>query len=62
MMIWLIIIPIMNQTTRCIKMIRMCLYLSEDRKQKLQDIAKKEEMSLNALINKILKEFVEKRK
>ena len=43
-------------------MIRMCLYLSEDRKQKLQDIAKKEEMSLNALINKILKEFVEKRK
>ena len=26
-------------------MIRMCLYLSEDRKQKLQDIAKKEEMS-----------------
>ena len=61
-MIWLIIIPIMNQTTRCIKMIRMCLYLSEDRKQKLQDIAKKEEMSLNALINKILKEFVEKRK
>ena len=61
-MIWLIIIPTMNQTTRCIKMIRMCLYLSEDRKQKLQDIAKKEEMSLNALINKILKEFVEKRK
>ena len=52
----------MNQTTRCIKMIRMCLYLAEDRKQKLQDIAKKEEMSLNALINKILKEFVEKRK
>ena len=43
-------------------MIRMCLYLLEDRKQKLQDIAKKEEMSLNALINKILKEFVEKRK
>ena len=43
-------------------MIRMCLYLSEDRKQKLQYIAKKEEMSLNALINKILKEFVEKRK
>lgn len=43
-------------------MIRMCLYLSEDRKQKLQDIAKKEEMPLNALINKILKEFVEKRK
>ena len=61
-MIWLIIIPIMNRTTRCIKMIRMCLYLLEDRKQKLQDIAKKEEMSLNALINKILKEFVEKRK
>lgn len=43
-------------------MIRMCLYLSEDRKQKLQEIAKKEEMSLNALINKILKDFVEKRK
>ena len=43
-------------------MIRMCVYLAEDRKQKLQDIAKKEEMSLNALINKILKEFVEKRK
>ena len=47
-------------------MIRMCLYLAEDRKQKLQDIAKKEEMSLNALINKILKDYIalhlEKRK
>ena len=43
-------------------MIRMSLYLSEDRKQKLQDIAKKEEMSLDALINKILKEPIENRR
>lgn len=41
---------------------RMCLYIGEERKLKLQEIAKKEEISFNALINKIIKEFLEKRK
>ena len=41
-------------------MIRMCLYLSEDRKQKLQDIAKKEkDQMLLKFLNHIMELFVQ---
>lgn len=39
---------------------RICLYIGEERKMKLQEIAKKEEISFNALVNRIIKEFLKK--
>ena len=56
------IVPLEVFITKGFAKIEIGLAKGKKLRDKRDDIAKKEEMSLNALINKILKEFVEKRK